>query len=194
MIKLLSHYERKSVSISLSTWISKLWPGNYVQRCIFSALELMVATLEYRRVCTRQILWMLTQEQKERYASFLGAIEPRRGWRWQFPGSHHYQWWHVVSPLQAEAKTAVHGVLTWIPHQTKSSSHSPRWVKCVFWDRKGVILVDFLEPIQAISSDRYIMMSTKLKAWTSRVRPKRKTTFLLQNNNARPYTSVSLQL
>jgi len=34
----------------------------------------------------------------------------------------------------------------------------------VFWDRKGVILLDFLEPRQTINSDRYIAMLTKLKA------------------------------
>ena len=60
----------------------------------------------------------------------------------------------------------------------------------VFWDRKGVILLDFLEPGQTINSDRYIATLTKLKARISRVRPEKKTTFLLQNDNARPHTSL----
>jgi len=34
----------------------------------------------------------------------------------------------------------------------------------VFWDRKGVFLLDFLEPGQTINSDRYIATLTKLKA------------------------------
>jgi hypothetical protein len=34
----------------------------------------------------------------------------------------------------------------------------------VFWDRKGVILLDFLEPGLTVNSDRYIMMLTELKA------------------------------
>jgi len=34
----------------------------------------------------------------------------------------------------------------------------------VFWDRKGVILLDFLEPGQTINSDRNIATLTKLKA------------------------------
>ena len=34
----------------------------------------------------------------------------------------------------------------------------------VFWDRKGVILLDFLESGQTTSSDHYIVMLTKLKA------------------------------
>jgi hypothetical protein len=59
-----------------------------------------------------------------------------------------------------------------------------------FWDRKGVILLDFLEPRKTINSDHYIMMLTKLKARVSRVRPEKKTTFLLQNDNARLHTSL----
>jgi hypothetical protein len=34
----------------------------------------------------------------------------------------------------------------------------------VVWDRKGVILLDFVEPGQTINSERYIVMLTKLKA------------------------------
>jgi len=60
----------------------------------------------------------------------------------------------------------------------------------VFWDRKGVILLDFLEPGQTINSDRYIVTLTKLKAQISRVRPEKKITFLLQHDNARPHTSL----
>jgi len=59
----------------------------------------------------------------------------------------------------------------------------------VFWDGKGAILLDFLEPGQTINSDLYIVTLTKLKARISRVRPEKKTTFLLQHDNARPHTS-----
>ena len=34
----------------------------------------------------------------------------------------------------------------------------------VFWDRKGVILLDFVEPEHTTNSDCYVMMHTKLKA------------------------------
>jgi len=60
----------------------------------------------------------------------------------------------------------------------------------VFWDRNGVILLDFLEPVQTINSDGYIATLTKLKARISRVRPEKKTRFLLQHDNARPHTSL----
>jgi hypothetical protein len=60
----------------------------------------------------------------------------------------------------------------------------------VFWDRKGVILLDFLQPGQTVRSDRYIATVTKLGARISRVRPEKKTTFLMQHDNARPHTSL----
>ena len=54
----------------------------------------------------------------------------------------------------------------------------------VFWDRKGVILRDFLEPGKTVNSDCSIVMLTKLKAWISRVSPG-KMIFLLQHSNTR---------
>ena len=58
----------------------------------------------------------------------------------------------------------------------------------IFWGRKGVILLDFLEARQTINSDCYIVTLTKLRAQISRVRPEKKTIFLLQHDNARPHT------
>ena len=59
-----------------------------------------------------------------------------------------------------------------------------------FWDRKGVILPNFLESGHTINSDRYIAVLTKLKARTSRVQPEKKTTFLLQHDNSTFHTSL----
>jgi len=160
----------------------------------FSALEMMVATLEYRKVCTRWVPRMLTQERKEhpmqvcqdllnQYEaegdSFLDCIiTSDKTW------SHHYEpeskrqsmeWRHVNSPSKKKFKT--------LPSVGK--------VMCtVFWDRKGVILLNFLEPGQTINSDHYIVILTKLKARISRVRPEKKITFLLQQDNTRPHTSL----
>ena len=60
----------------------------------------------------------------------------------------------------------------------------------VFWGMKGLIFLDFLEPRQTSNSDCYIATLTKLKAGTSGVRPEKKTTFLLQQDNVRSCTSL----
>jgi len=85
------------------------------------------------------------------------------------------EWRHVKSPSKKKFKT--------LPSAGK--------VMCtVFWDRKGVIFLDFLKSGQANNSDHYIATLTKLKARISRVRPEKKTTFLFQYDNARPHTSL----
>ena len=97
---------------------------------------------------------------------------------------HHYEpeskwqsvgWRHVNSPSKKKFKM--------LPSAGK--------VMCtVFWDRKGVILLDFVEPGQTINSDHYIATLTKLKARISGVRPEKKISFLVQHDNARLRTSL----
>ena len=97
---------------------------------------------------------------------------------------HHYEpeakwqsmeWPHVNSPSKKKFKTLL---------------SVGKVMGTVFWARKGVILLDFLEPGQTINSDHYIVTLTKLKARISRVRPEKRTTFLLQHDNTRPHTSL----
>ena len=161
----------------------------------FSVLETMLATLECRKVCARLVPRMLTQEHKEhlmqacqdllnQYKAEGNSFLDRIIIIGDKTCCHHYEpeskrqpmeWRHMNSPSKKKFKT--------LPSAGK--------VMCtVFWDRKGMILMDFLEPGQTINSDRYIAMLTELKARISRVRPEKKTAFLLQHNNARPHTSL----
>ena len=64
----------------------------------------------------------------------------------------------------------------------------------VFWDRKEVILLDFLKSGQSINFDHNIAMLSKLKAQTSEVKPENKTAFLLQHDNTRPHSSLKTRL
>jgi len=72
----------------------------------------------------------------------------------------------------------------------KTLTSAGKVICTVFWDRKVVILLDFLETGQNINSDSYIATLTKLKVRISGVRPEKKTTLLLQHDNARPHTSL----
>ena len=66
----------------------------------------------------------------------------------------------------------------------KTQSSVGKVMCTVSWLRKGVILLDFLDPRQTINSDCYIAVQTKLKARTSRLWPE-KTVFFLQHDNTR---------
>jgi len=124
----------------------------------FSALETMVATLEYSKVCARWVPRILTQEHKEHRMQFCQDLLKQH----EAEGDsfldriitgdetwcHHYEpeskrqfveWRHVNSPSKKKFKT--------LP--------SAGIVMCtVFWDRKGVSLLDFLKPGQTINYDR----------------------------------------
>ena len=56
---------------------------------------------------------------------------------------------------------------------------SAQWSSWVFWN-----------PDQTINSDHYITVLTELKVQTSRVRPEKKTTFLLQHDYTMPRSSL----
>jgi len=74
-------------------------------------LEMMMAMLEYPKICTRWIPQIhYTLIEKSLYASLSESIESMQDWRWQFPGSHHYGWWDMRSPLQDSVRTLVPGV------------------------------------------------------------------------------------
>jgi len=114
----------------------------------FNALEMMVTMLEYSKVCARWVPQMLTQEHKEHHLqvcqdlsnqheaegeSFLDCIiTGDKMWCYHYEPESKRQsmeWRHVNSPSKKKFKT--------LPSVGK--------LMCtVFWDRKGVILLDFL--------------------------------------------------
>ena len=59
----------------------------------------------------------------------------------------------------------------------------------VLCDRKGVILLDFLQRGQTTNTDHYVLTLIKLQAQASRIRLE-KTNFLLQHENARSHTTL----
>ena len=70
---------------------------------------------------------------------------------------------------------------------------SPGKVTCtVIRDRKRVVLLSFPKSRQITNYDHYISMLTKLNAQTSRIRPEKKITFLLQRDNTRPSASLKI--
>jgi hypothetical protein len=78
-----------------------------------------------------------------------------------------------MSLLRAGVNTTVNGVATCEFHieETFKKLPSAGKVMCtVFWDRKAVILQDFLELTKPINSDRYIATLIKAKAGISRVK------------------------
>lgn len=144
----------------------------------FSALEIIVATLECHRVFTK---WVKCSH-RNRKSTICRSV--RTYWNnrrlkvtvsWIVTSDkiqcHHYklkwvkmavEWWHVNSTPKTKFKV---------------QPSAGKWCRLSFEIGKGVVLMNFLEPKQLHSN-------TKLKAWTSRVRPEK--TCLLHYSNSRP--------
>ena len=187
---------RTSPSAHLCMWICRSWLQTMLFMCTY---WLQCIGNDGGNVGISQSLHqvglMNAHRGRERspYASLSRPTELIQGWRWQFPGSHHYWWREVLSLLWASAKLAVHGVATLNSPSKKEFKMQPSAdkVMCtIFWDRKGVILLNFLELTQIVNSDHYTMMLTKLNAQTSRIRLEKKITFLLQRDNTRPSLKI----
>ena len=97
-----------------------------------------------------------------------------------------YQHCDVVSSLWVWVKMTVHAVNSPLQKKFKTCPSAGKVMCIVFWGRKGVNLLDFLEPRETTNSDFYITVLTKLKVWTFRVRPEKNTIFLLQRDNTKP--------
>ena len=73
----------------------------------------------------------------------------------------------MVSPLQARVKMAAHGEVTLnsiFKEEFKMQPSVGKVMCIVFWGRKRMNIVDFLEPGHTVKSDHYIVMLAKLKA------------------------------
>ena len=71
-------------------------------------------------------------------ASLSGPIESIWSCRWQFPGSHHYQWQELVSSLWTRVKTTVHGMVTCeLPIKENGQNAAGKVMYIVFWVGKG---------------------------------------------------------
>ena len=95
----------------------------------------------------------------------------------------------VVSHYELESKQQSmerQHVNSTLKKKFKMQSLVSKVMRAISCDRKGAVLLNFMEPEQTINSDHYVAR------WRFKVavRPEKNTTFLLQCNNARPHISL----
>jgi len=127
----------------------------------------MIESLGYRKVCARWVARLLTEDHEgQRKAITLELLQ-----RYRHKGDdfllhivtgdeswcHHFEpetkqqsmeWCHLHSPSQKKAKT--------VPSAAKVTG-------TVFWDAEGLILAEFLEPGQTITTASYVQTLQKLR-------------------------------
>jgi len=95
--------------------------------------------------------------------SWFHHFEPETKWQ-------SMEWHHLHSPSKKKAKT--------VPSAAKGT---------VFWDAKGLILAEFLEPGQTITAARYVQTLHKLHCALRDERPGQN--IIILHDNARPHAA-----
>ena len=160
--------------------------------------EIVSEKLAYRKLCARWVPKQLTEEHKmKRRASALVFLTLYREQEDDFLNqivtgdetwvshttpetkSQSMEWRHTSSPVKTKFKRTI----------------SSRKIMCtVFWDRKGVLLVDFMPPGTTINSDVYCETLKKLRrAIQNKRRGMLSRGIVLIHDNARPHTATATQ-
>jgi len=111
----LAHHKTKSISIGSSAQIDRVWNQGTVHRAkyLLQCVENNGGSVEIlQSLCQVGPTNAHTVTERTLYTSLSGPTELIQGQRLLFPGSHHYWWRHVVSPLQARVKITVNEVVT----------------------------------------------------------------------------------
>ncbi|PNF18003.1 hypothetical protein B7P43_G13308 [Cryptotermes secundus] len=125
-----------------------------------SAVQEMIESLGYRKVCARWVQWLLTEDHKGQQKAVTSELLQRYGhegddflfcivtgdksWFHHFEPETKWQsmeWHHLHSPSKKEAKT--------VPSAAKVMG-------TVFWDAERFILAEFLEPGQTTNAAGYV--------------------------------------
>ena len=157
-----------------------------------SAVHSIISNLGYSKVCARWVPRQLTDELKHRRLEVCGQMLQRyRNEGEQFMNSivtgdeswvHHYepetkrqsmQWRHLGSPS---------------PKKFKLSPSAGKVMITVFWDSRGVLLLDFLPKGETINSTQYQETLKKLARSIRLKRPDLQDV-VLHHDNARPHTA-----
>ena len=162
--------------------------------CSVGTVVGIIRQLGYHKVCARWVPKELTQQQKSARKDISSTLlnQYREAGEEFFRGVvtgdetwvHHYEpetkrqsmhWKHPQSPTVRKFKTG---------------PSAGKVMATIFWDKDGILLVDFLEPGRTINSDRYIQALRKLKR---AIRDKRPgidiKDITIHHDNARPHTS-----
>ena len=152
------------------------------------ALQEMIESLGYRKVCARWGPRLLTEDHKVQRK----AITSERCRDIDMKATIFFSvLWQVTKACFTISTLKPNGRIwngtIFILHQIKKAKTVPSAAKLmgtVFWDAEGLILAEFLEPGQTITAARYIQTLHKLRPALCDKRPGRN--IIILHDNARP--------
>ena len=160
--------------------------------------DIVSSHLGYQKVCARWVTKMLTEEQKKQHVAcalkFLMRYHKEEDGMLSHIVTGNEMW---VSCITRESKQqSLHWKHTGSPKRKKfKQTFSTRKTMCtIFWDRQGVLLVEFLPQGTTINSAACCERLKKpRRAIQNKSRGMLSATILLLHDNARPHSAAQTQ-
>lgn len=155
--------------------------------------------LHYKKICARWVPKMLTDEHKtKRLAHALSFLE-----RYDKEGDEFLShivtgdetWVSYYTPeTKRQSSEWHHSKSPTRPRKFKREPSTRKIMATVFWDRKGILLIDFLPRGTTINAERYCETLAKLRrAIQNRRRGLLSSGVVLLHDNARPHVAARTQ-
>ena len=162
--------------------------------CEKTIVNILTGKLGYHKVCARWVPHMLSETHKDnRVKCAEGFLRECAENTEEFLDSiitGDETWCHYVTPETKEQLKQWRHTGSPRPKKFKQTLSAGKVMATVFWDRKGVLLTEFMPKGTTINSDRYCETLTKLKrAIQNRRRGRLTKGIRLHHDNARPHVS-----
>lgn len=174
----------------------RLPPGIEIGRSSIGTI--MSDVLNFRKVCARWVPRLLSENHKQQRMEAARAFLEmhRRDGDQLFSRivTGDESWVHHSTPETKRQSMVWKKPEESAPKKAKVTISAGKVMATVFWDCKGVLLVDYLPPNTTVNAARYCEVLTKLRAAIKRKRPgllSRKV--LLVHDNARPHAARTTQ-
>jgi len=157
--------------------------------------DIVSSHLGYRKVCAGWVPKMLTEEHKKRHVAcaltFLMRYHKEEDCMLSHIVTGDETWVSYITPESKQQ--SLHWEHTGWPKRKKFKQTFSTWkiVCTIFWDRQGVLLVEFLPQGTTINSAVYCETLKKLRrAIQNKRRGMLSATILLLHDNARPHSAA----
>lgn len=156
--------------------------------------NILTEKLDYRKVCARWVPHMLSETHKENRVKcareFLQQCAENTEEFLDSIVTGDETWCHYVTPETKQQSKQWRHSDSPRPKKFKRTLSAGKVMATVFWDRKGVLLVDFMPTGTTINSERYCETLKKLRrAIQNRRRGRLTKGVRLHHDNARPHVS-----
>jgi len=183
---------RADACILADRWVKVLEIANELSLSVGSVETIIHEHLKFFKVSARWVPKQLTNEHKQQRIDICQSrhsISSRT--EWIFESYYYMQWVHHYMPESKQSSEQWKHVSSPSPKKFKLQPSAGKVMACIFWDIRGVVLVDFLPKGQTVNAAYYCaLLSDRLRLAIRSYRPDLlRKGVILQHDNAPPHTA-----